>query len=46
MTQHARSRAEALRATLELRLLFTGYTGHMEFEWDPAKAAGNLRKHP
>ena len=23
----------------------SGYTGRMEFEWDPGKAAGNLRKH-
>jgi len=25
--------------------LSTGYTGRMEFEWDPGKAAENLRKH-
>jgi len=25
--------------------LSTGYTGRMEFEWDPGKAADNLRKH-
>jgi uncharacterized DUF497 family protein len=23
----------------------TRYTGRMEFEWDPSKATGNLRKH-
>ena len=27
------------------KLLSSGYTGRMEFEWDPGKAAGNLRKH-
>ena len=34
----------ATRGRLRSRVS-TGYTGHMEFEWDPAKATENLRKH-
>jgi hypothetical protein len=38
-------RSRRLPIRQSARPLSSGYTGRMEFEWDPGKAAGNLREH-